>query len=178
MLRTAKQKVMAVYTAESTRADCAEPALVLAADTVAVTRTGRLLEKPRDAADHVTMLRSLRDGGRHTVCTAVVAMAPLRSARAPGYTLQSAVEETVVRFGPDVSDALIEAYVRTGEGADKAGGYAVQGVGAVLVDRIEGSYDNVVGLPLRATLTLIEQVLAEDEASDEDGAAFVSDEDN
>lgn len=66
-------------------------------------------------------------------------------------------------FGAGIDDEEIQAYVKTREGADKAGGYAVQGMGAVLVERIEGSYDNVVGLPLRVTMKLIEKVLTEAE---------------
>lgn len=62
-------------------------------------------------------------------------------------------------FDPDVSDELIEAYVRTREGVDKAGGYGIQGMGSLLVEKIEGAWDNVVGLPLRATLGLIEKVV-------------------
>jgi septum formation protein len=58
-----------------------------------------------------------------------------------------------------VSDELILAYVKTREGADKAGGYGIQGMGAILVEKIDGSYDNVVGLPLNATMKLIGQVL-------------------
>ena len=101
------------------------------------------------------------------VYTAVVAMAPLASARDPGYALESHVEETRVVFGEGISEEVIQAYVKTREGADKAGGYAIQGKGAVLVERIEGSYDNVVGLPLRATVKLIEKVMTE--AEDEEG---------
>lgn len=99
-------------------------------------------------------------------------MAPLASARDPGYALESTVEETTVRFGREISDEMLLAYVRTREGADKAGGYGIQGLGAVLVERIEGSFDNVVGLPLRATLGLIEKVLGRDDDEGDD-AIFV-----
>jgi septum formation protein len=56
---------------------------------------------------------------------------------------------------------LIESYVKTREGADKAGGYGIQGIGSILVEKIDGTFDNVVGLPLRATLQLIETVIVE-----------------
>lgn len=170
VLQTATQKAMTVYTTEINNASRGEPALVIAADTVVVTSSGQVLEKPRSEADHIAMLTTLRDQGHHSVFTAVVAMAPLSSARDPGYALESTVEATTVRFGKDISDDMITAYVKTREGADKAGGYGIQGIGAILVDRIEGSYDNVVGLPLRATLLLIEKVLDhDDELEDEFG---------
>ncbi len=66
-----------------------------------------------------------------------------------------------------VTDDLIMAYVKTREGADKAGGYGIQGIGAILVERIEGAFDNVVGLPLRATLKLIEKVTGPEEDIEE-----------
>lgn len=138
---------------------------MLAADTIVVTTSGQVLEKPRSETDHIAMLKMLRNGGYHRVYTAVVAMAPLASARHPGYATESTVEETTVRFGRDISDEMLLAYVRTREGADKAGGYAIQGLGAILVESIEGSWDNVVGLPLRATLGLLEKVVGQ---SDED----------
>ena len=138
---------------------------MLAADTIVVTTSGQVLEKPRSETDHIAMLKMLRNSGFHRVYTAVVAMAPLASARHPGYATESTVEETTVRFGRDISDEMLLAYVRTREGADKAGGYAIQGLGAILVESIEGSWDNVVGLPLRATLGLLEKVLGQ---SDED----------
>ena len=114
------------------------------------------------------MLKMLRTTGSHRVFTAVVAMSPLTDARHPGYATESTVEETTVRFGRDISDEVLLAYVRTREGVDKAGGYAIQGIGAILVERIEGSWDNVVGLPLRATLGLIEKVLGENEEESDD----------
>lgn len=62
-----------------------------------------------------------------------------------------------------MTDELLLAYARTREGADKAGGYAAQGLGSILIEGIEGSFDNAVGLPLRATLRLIEKVIMPDE---------------
>lgn len=60
-----------------------------------------------------------------------------------------------------MTDELITSYVKTREGADKAGGYGIQGIGSILVEKIDGTFDNVVGLPLRATLQLIETVIVE-----------------
>lgn len=104
-----------------------------------------------------------KDVGWHKVYTSVAVVAPLESARDPGYALETKVEETAVKFDPEITDDLIMAYVRTREGADKAGGYGIQGIGGLLVERIEGTWDNVVGLPIRATLRLIEKVLQQAE---------------
>jgi septum formation protein len=166
VLQTAHAKAMAVYKQEADNEEKGEPGLIIAADTVVVHSNGDVLEKPRSEVEHITMLQSLRDSGYHRVYTAVVLMAPLASARDPGYALESATEETLVKFDSDITDDLLLAYVRTREGADKAGGYGIQGTGAILVERIEGSFDNVVGLPLRSTLRLIEQVI--EKADDED----------
>lgn len=75
-----------------------------------------------------------------------------------------------------VTDDLILAYVRTRDGADKAGGYGIQTAGSILIERIEGTYDNVVGLPLRSTLKLIEKVMQPEE--DEEGEFAPSDEED
>ncbi|KAN0093889.1 class II aaRS and biotin synthetase [Hyaloscypha variabilis] len=172
VLQTATQKCLDVYTLalENSLKSIPDPALVISADTVIVTNAGRILEKPRSEKDHIGMLKMLRDQRVHKCYTAVVALAPREDARAPGYNIETTVEETKVVFAANVSDELIEAYVKTREGVDKAGGYGLQGMGSLLVDRIEGSWDNVVGLPLRATLALIEKAVLnqEDVELDED----------
>ncbi|KAJ5816074.1 hypothetical protein N7447_008307 [Penicillium robsamsonii] len=179
VLATATKKAQAVYEQEVNNEIKGEPALILAADTVVVDATsGTILEKPRSEAHHFNMLCSLRDARKHKVYTALVAMAPLASARDPGYAIESTVEETSVQFDGDVTDELIMAYVRTREGADKAGGYGLQGLGSILIEKIDGSYDNVIGLPLKATLKIIETVMQR-AADDEDllGDSGASDED-
>jgi predicted house-cleaning NTP pyrophosphatase (Maf/HAM1 superfamily) len=122
------------------------------------------------------MLRHLRDSGAHRVLTSVCVASPRRDAAHPGYAMASHTEETRVVFSARASDEVVRAYVRTREGADKAGGYALQGVGgALLVERVEGAVDNVVGLPVRRTLELCEKVVfrqedeEQEEGSEEDG---------
>lgn len=136
---------------------------MISADTIIVSRDGRIMEKPRNRADHVRMLRHLRDTRSHTVMTAVCVLAPRDDAQYPGYVIETHTEETKVFFAEEndgLPDDVVEAYVRTGEGVDKAGGYAVQGVGGmVLVERLEGSVDNVIGLPVRKCLALAEKVV-------------------
>lgn len=161
---------------ENSLASIPDPALVIAADTIIVTNSGKILEKPRSEKDHILTLKMLRDQKVHKCYTAISVLAPREDARHPGYNIQTTVEETKVVFSQDVSDELIEAYVRTREGVDKAGGYGLQGLGSLLVERIEGSWDNVVGLPMRVTLGLIEKVLIagdeeeeEEEDDDEEG---------
>jgi septum formation protein len=162
VLATATTKAQNVYAATIDTPNN-EPALVLAADTVVSTHLGQILEKPRSEREHIATLKNLRDqnNGWHKVYTAVVAMAPLETAVAPGYAMEHHVEETNVKFDQSVTDELIVSYVRTREGADKAGGYGIQGMGSILVEKIDGTFDNVVGLPLRATLQVIESVIVE-----------------
>ncbi|KAI9853086.1 MAG: hypothetical protein M1838_001587 [Thelocarpon superellum] len=175
VLQTATQKAMTVYRQEIDNEERGEPGLVLAADTVVVSQLGEILEKPRSEAEHLAMLKTLRNGGTHSVFTAVAAMVPLETAATPGYVLETCEEQTVVRF--DKNDKEILAYVQTREGADKAGGYGIQGLGAILIDKIDGSYDNVVGLPLRATFRLIEKVLDLQEERNRDELDSDGDED-
>ncbi|KAI0454919.1 hypothetical protein F5B21DRAFT_514426 [Xylaria acuta] len=148
-----------------------DPDLVIAADTVIVTRDGAILEKPPSEQAHKRMLRHLRDTRTHRVLTAICCVAPKADASFPGYAISSHIEETRVTFAKasdGLPDDVIDAYVKTREGVDKAGGYAVQGIGGmVLVEKIEGSVDNVVGLPVRQCLQLCEKVVfKQDEASE------------
>ncbi|MDH3495802.1 MAG: Maf family protein [Gemmatimonadota bacterium] len=117
---------------------------VLAADTVVVL-DGEPLGKPADAADAEAMLARLA-GRDHRVITAV--------ALARDDHRWERHDETRVWFRP-LDRALIRAYVATGEPLDKAGAYGLQGLGAVLVERIEGDCFGVIGLPLRLVVDLM-----------------------
>ncbi|KAG5977147.1 hypothetical protein E4U55_007019 [Claviceps digitariae] len=149
-----------------------DPELVISADTVIVTRDGRILEKPRNEADHIRMLKHMRDTQMHRVLTAVTVLAPREDARHPGYCITTHTEETKVYFFSEsngLPDDVIEAYVKTREGVDKAGGYAIQGIGGmVLAEKIDGSVDNVVGLPVRRCLSMAEKVIFQQEADEFD----------
>lgn len=101
MLQTAIEKAIAVYAKEIINEEKGEPALIIAADTIVVGHHGEILEKPRSEAQHFQMLKMLRDTGAHRVATGVCCMAPLESARDPGYNIESHVEETTVYFDPN-----------------------------------------------------------------------------
>lgn len=115
-----------------------DDALVIAADTV-VAVGGEIFGKPADEADAFKML-SVLSGKEHRVFTGV-------AVSFGGKTI-CRVEETAVRFH-SLSSGDIMAYIKTGEPMDKAGAYAVQGLGSLLVKKIDGDYFNVVGLPLQ-----------------------------
>jgi septum formation protein len=119
---------------------------ILAADTTVVL-DGTILGKPKNEADAAKMLRLL-SGRRHRVLTAVVL------AQAGGDEPFELLCETSVWFRP-LDAATIHEYLATGEPMDKAGAYGIQGRGAMLVSSIEGSYTNVVGLPLAETIQLL-----------------------
>jgi septum formation protein len=117
---------------------------VLAADTV-VDLDGEILGKPVDADDARRMLRLL-SGRTHHVHTGVA----VRS----GEGVKVDVVTTAVHFVP-LTDEAIEWYLATGEPYDKAGAYAIQGAGGVLVDEVHGSVSNVIGLPLATVATML-----------------------
>jgi len=120
--------------------------LVLGADTTVVVRD-EVLEKPLDAADALRMLRKLQ-GRTHQVVTSVALVAD--------ETVHQATDVTNVVFRR-LDDAFLEAYIATGEPMDKAGAYGIQGYGAALVERIDGDFFSVMGLPIRLVLHLLER---------------------
>lgn len=117
--------------------------VVLAADTI-VHLGDRIFGKPRDAADAAATLAALA-GRAHSVTTAWCLVGPVPAAGA---------ETSTVHFRA-LGPAEVAAYVATGEGADKAGGYGIQGLGAALVAHVEGDHSNVVGLPLPPVLAAL-----------------------
>ena len=118
----------------------------IGADTTVVI-DGHILEKPTDDADATRMLRLLNNRW-HKVMTGVAVFD-----RTTSFT-RVAHEETEVKFAP-LSDAEIRWYVATREPMDKAGAYAIQGLGSRFIERIKGDYFNVVGLPVRLLYELI-----------------------
>jgi septum formation protein len=121
----------------------------IGSDTV-VVRDGAILGKPADAADAAAMLRSL-SGRAHTVVSGYAV-----HDRGSGRTIRGAVTTRV--WCKPLREQEIAGYLATGEPFDKAGAYAIQGAGAFMITHIEGSYPNVVGLPLCEVLAALEQL--------------------
>ena len=144
--RLARQKGAAVLYALGRQERAVEGRWVLCADTI-VHIGGELLGKPRDLDDARRMLRLL-SGRTHHVTTGFVLHGE-DAFDAPAYA-----ETTAVTFRA-VSEAEVRRYAATGEGMDKAGGYAVQGFAGAFVERIEGSYANVVGLPIHRVIEVL-----------------------
>lgn len=138
-------------------------AIVLTADTIGVLADGKtVLVKPVDRAHAHSMWQQMSDS-THQVWTAVRAVkvqlinAGRNEARWQIIAEQQIMESTDVSFIP-LTSAMMDSYWDSGEPADKAGGYAIQGLAAAWVTRINGSYTNVVGLPLAQTLAVIDQL--------------------
>jgi len=126
-----------------------ERPIILGADTIVVV-DGEILGKPADDAQAEAMLRLL-SGKRHMVMTGI-------SLRQGAYEL-GRVEQTVVHVRALSADE-VAWYVASGEGRDKAGAYAIQGLASRFIPRIEGSYSNVVGLPVASVAELLTSLLA------------------
>jgi septum formation protein len=141
-VRVAEQKALAV-------GNTYPHAWVIGADTV-VALEGEILGKPRDRQDARRMLQRLADR-EHVVITGYAVVKVAEGKKASG------VEETRVKINA-LAEPEIEWYINTGEPFDKAGGYAIQGKGAFMVEWIAGSYTNVVGLPLSRLLRLLKEM--------------------
>jgi septum formation protein len=140
--RVAEAKARTVLSAAGDR-------VVLAADTTVVV-DGEIFGKPRNSDDAIRMLRALRDR-RHEVMTGVTLAAPAR--------VLTRVERTMVEFAR-MSDEEIGWYVASGEPEDRAGAYAVQGLASRFVTRVDGSYSNVVGLPVALVYEMLKELFA------------------
>jgi septum formation protein len=140
VLRVARAKAAAVWARHPERP-------VLAADTAVIVDSA-ILGKPVDTADAVRMLELL-SGRTHVVLTAVVLI--------HGGETHADVEETTVWMSPLGAEDIKE-YVKSGEPLDKAGAYAIQGLASKFIPRIEGSYSNVVGLPVATVAQLLRRV--------------------
>ncbi len=123
-------------------------AAILAADTIVVC-AGQVLGKPRDREDALRML-ALLSGREHRVLTAI--------ALARGEEMKTAQSESRVGFR-SIAAAEADRYWRSGESEGKAGAYAIQGLGAVFVNQLNGSYSGVMGLPLFETAQLLDDFL-------------------
>lgn len=136
-LRLAEEKARAVLLKHP-------DSIVIGADTT-VTSNGELLGKPRDTADAERML-ALLQGNTHEVTTSIAVLTTEKTL--------TAAETTRVTFAA-ITPEQIARYIASGEPMDKAGAYAIQGIAAQWIPRIEGDYFNVVGLPLAALSSLL-----------------------
>jgi septum formation protein len=141
------QRLASEKSAAAMAALSAPDAVILGADT-AVVVDGDVLGKPRDNADATAMLRRL-SGRAHEVMTGI-------SLRRTAIELVR-VEITAVFVSP-LSEDDVAWYVASGEGRDKAGAYAIQGLASRFIPRIEGSYSNVVGLPVEAAMQMLTEI--------------------
>ena len=125
---------------------CTPEEIIITADTMVFLNDQRL-GKPVDEADALRMLTALQ-GRRHTVCTGI-------TVRRGGEILTESAS-TDVYFRP-AAEAELRGYIRTGEPMDKAGAYGVQGLGALLVERLDGDFFNVMGLPVLRLSRMLER---------------------
>ncbi|KAF8622791.1 hypothetical protein AX15_006721 [Amanita polypyramis BW_CC] len=168
---TATHKAVEVYERMVTEDPENPPDLVIAADTVVLTQPQpsalrgelsdiqqELLEKPSDKADNLRMLLDL-NGNVCEVVTGVTVVYPILTA--PGYRTRSLDERTLVYFA-DNPRQLIEAYIESGEGIDRAGGFAIQGLGSLLISKVDGDYNNVVGFPAASFFKFLDVLMEDD----------------
>ncbi|RTL38886.1 MAG: septum formation inhibitor Maf [Candidatus Melainabacteria bacterium] len=148
VLNLAQQKTADVFKSLSAKSRD-ERLLVLGADTIVVL-DGNFLGKPTDRAEAIDMLKRL-SGRAHEVYTGVW----LIVREEDGRVIESHSCERSKVFFRSLDERELEAYVDTGEPMDKAGAYALQGIGAALIEKIEGSHTNIVGLPIPNVVSLL-----------------------
>ncbi len=145
---SADKKVLYLSRAKATAVKQKHPdALVIGSDTVVVLN-GMIYEKPLDKGDAFMMLKTLQ-GTNHEVLSAITLICPDGS-------VDSNYLSTKVYFRP-MSDEQIDRYIESGEPMDKAGSYAIQGLGSMNIERIEGCYFNVVGMSMQLLAKLFER---------------------
>lgn len=159
-VETSTHKALEVYKRLVEQDEDDPPDLVISADTV-VVKDEEILEKPSDPLDNMRMLAELNDG-KCEVITGVTIVHPVLAA--PGYKVRSLSERTVVRFATNPAH-LLQAYVDSGEGLDRAGGFAIQGKASYLIRGIEGDYNNVVGFPLYSFCSFMHELIEDEELS-------------
>ncbi|GAA97741.1 uncharacterized protein L969DRAFT_97445 [Mixia osmundae IAM 14324] len=155
---TASEKALEVYLRLVEQSPEDAPDLVIGADTV-VLLDHAILEKPGTKAENMRMLLEL-NGRTHQVATGIVLVIPCLTS--PGYVIKTLLETTTVEFAENPTEVL-QAYVNSEEGLDRAGGYAIQGKASVLVRSISGDYSNVVGLPGAALFHWLYELIANEE---------------
>ncbi|KAF8517678.1 Maf-like protein [Hysterangium stoloniferum] len=172
---TATEKAVEVYERLVQESPDDAPDLVIGADTVVLSHHATpsatthhsevpdtrpdILEKPQSKEDNLRMLMDL-NGGACEVVTGVTVVYPIITA--PGYGIRSIDERTVVHFSENPVH-ILKAYVDNGEGLDRAGGFAIQGLGSLLVRKIDGDYSNVVGFPGASFFKFIDTLITEED---------------
>lgn len=153
VLNTAIAKGKDVFEAIKTKGESVD--LILAADTV-VEVNGTLFEKPRSREEHLNAIKTCRDSAHPVRAISGVALFIVKGeGSSMKCTLETFTESTEIIMDKDATDAMIEAYVNTGEGSKVAGGFKIQGFGALFMKGVIGDYMNVVGLPFTSTFKTI-----------------------
>ncbi|KAH9821823.1 inosine triphosphate pyrophosphatase-like protein [Melampsora americana] len=168
-LTNSTEKAIEVYTRLVEESPENGPDLVIGSDTIIQSyipksnQASIILEKPRSKSDQFKTLKDLVSSDEDKiieVITSITLVYP--SLLSPGFKLKHLSEKTRIWFG-DLNDEDLLAYVENGEGIDKAGGFAIQGIGSQFIKRIHGDYNNVVGFPIYAFLSFIKSLINEDD---------------
>ena len=146
ILDLARQKARTVFS--SLKSSMKEPYLVLGSDTEVIFE-GKTLGKPSDPDDAYRILRSL-SGNQHTVITALCMIESLQGQESSEYELSQVIFKTL-------SDEKIWSYIQSGDPMDKAGAYGIQGPGRDLIDRFEGTLENIMGLPVERVKSILQK---------------------